>query len=134
MTTWNVWWCEIGSTILFKTWIPEGQKVLFHIIMDFSNHKGILGWAETLCLQGTLNYTLDHGNLLCRIKNEIGSFLLNSLNNPNIRKWPYLINYYGFATMSHGCKGYFPSATMTDNWKNVYFREFFKNKIHILGL
>ena len=57
--------------------------------------------------KGTLNKLLDSGNLLCRMKNEIGPFLQNSLIYPKNFKLPKFINYNGLATMSHGCEEYF---------------------------
>ena len=70
---------------------------------------------------------MDSGNLLWRMRNEIGRFLPYSLINPNFQKWPYFIHYYGFATITHGCKAYFSFATMTDGCIKVIFIEFFNN-------
>ena len=71
--------------------------------------------------KGTLNKILNSGNLLWKIRTEIGRFLPNSLINTYFRKNPYSINHYDLASMNHSCVGRFPLC-----FSSIYiFFEFF---------
>ena len=63
---------------------------------------------------------------------KLALFFPNSLINPNFQKWPKLINYYGCATMSHGCKGCFSLCNHDGLLQKGYFHEIFQWNSHLL--
>ena len=66
------------------------------------------------------------------MRNEIGPFLPNSLTNPNFQKWPKCIDYYGFATKTHCCKGYSPLSNHYWWLQKGHFHGIFQLNSHFL--